>query len=258
MTGFFLVYLKLNAPDTRTINSDIIHAFNKLSLDITMSAPAELLRLNDVSFTQNNARLLAPVSLTLNQGEFTLLTGPSGSGKSTLLKIIASLQTPTGGSILFKGEDITRIKPVTYRQQVSYCFQTPSLFGETVFDNLALPYQIRNKKVDEEVLRAWLKRVNLSENMLRKNIQELSGGEKQRVALLRNLQFLPEVLLLDEITSALDEENKLNINEIIASLVEQKHVAVLWVSHDQNEIRHAKHVITLSHASHENVAHESA
>lgn len=184
-----------------------------------MTTPTDLLRLNDVSFTLNNIPLLEPVSLALNPGEFTLLTGPSGSGKSTLLKIIASLQNPTGGNLYFKGEDISRIKPETYRQRVSYCFQTPSLFGETVYDNLALPYQIRNKKVDETQLRAWLTNVNLAEDMLTKRVQELSGGEKQRVALLRNLQFMPDVLLLDEITSALDEENKVNINDIIASLV---------------------------------------
>lgn len=223
-----------------------------------MSNPPDLLRLTDVSFTLNNIPLLEPVSLTLNPGEFTLLTGPSGSGKSTLLKIMASLQTPTGGTIRFKDDDIRHIRPEIYRQQVSYCFQTPSLFGETVFDNLALPYQIRQKKVDDDCLRAWLKRVHLSEDMLNKNIHELSGGEKQRVALLRNLQFLPDVLLLDEITSALDEDNKENINALIASLVEQKQLAVLWVSHDQNEIRHAKNVITLSHTSHENAVHESA
>ena len=223
-----------------------------------MSAPPDLLRLNDVAFTLNDTPLLEPVSLTLNPGEFTLLTGPSGSGKSTLLKIIASLLNPTGGSIYFKGEDISRIKPEVYRQRVSYCFQTPSLFGETVLDNLALPYQIRQKKVDEALLRAWLKRVHLSEDMLTKNIQELSGGEKQRVALLRNLQFLPDVLVLDEITSALDVDNKENINSIIASQTEQKQLAVLWVSHDQNEIRHAKNVITLSHPSPENAVNESA
>ncbi|CAM3597827.1 iron ABC transporter ATP-binding protein FetA [Rahnella bruchi] len=223
-----------------------------------MTTPTDLLRLQDVSFTLNNIPLLEPVSLTLNPGEFTLLTGPSGSGKSTLLKIIASLQTPTGGKLWFKGEDISHIKPEAYRQRVSYCFQTPSLFGETVYDNLALPYQIRNKKPEDDKLRDWLKRVNLSEDMLTKRTQELSGGEKQRVALLRNLQFMPDVLLLDEITSALDEENKININEIIASLADKERIAVLWVSHDQNEIRHAKHVVNLTRHSQGSAAHESA
>ncbi|MBU9853452.1 iron efflux ABC transporter ATP-binding subunit FetA [Rahnella aceris] len=223
-----------------------------------MTTPTDLLRLQDVSFTLNHIPLLEPVSLTLNPGEFTLLTGPSGSGKSTLLKIIASLQNPTGGNLYFKGENITQIKPEAYRQRVSYCFQTPSLFGETVYDNLALPYQIRNKKPDEGQLRDWLKQVNLSEDMLTKRTQELSGGEKQRIALLRNLQFMPDILLLDEITSALDEENKININDIIAGLVEKEQIAVLWVSHDLNEIRHAKNVITLTRHSSGSASHESA
>jgi putative ABC transport system ATP-binding protein len=223
-----------------------------------VTTPTDLLRLQDVSFTLNHIPLLEPVSLTLNPGEFTLLTGPSGSGKSTLLKIIASLQNPTGGNLYFKGENITQIKPEAYRQRVSYCFQTPSLFGETVYDNLALPYQIRNKKPDDGQLRDWLKQVNLSEDMLTKRTQELSGGEKQRIALLRNLQFMPDILLLDEITSALDEENKININDIIAGLVEKEQIAVLWVSHDLNEIRHAKNVITLTRHSSGSASHESA
>jgi len=223
-----------------------------------VTTPTDLLRLQDVSFTLNHIPLLEPVSLTLNPGEFTLLTGPSGSGKSTLLKIIASLQNPTGGNLYFKGENITQIKPEAYRQRVSYCFQTPSLFGETVYDNLALPYQIRNKKPDDGQLRDWLKQVNLSEDMLTKRTQELSGGEKQRIALLRNLQFMPDILLLDEITSALDEENKININDIIAGLVEKEQIAVSWVSHDLNEIRHAKNVITLTRHSSGSASHESA
>lgn len=217
-----------------------------------------LLQLQNVSFSLNNCTLLEPISFDLNPSEFTLLTGPSGSGKSTLLKIIASLQTQTGGTIHFKGEDIARLKPETYRQQVSYCFQTPTLFGETVQDNLALPYQIRGKKMDIETVKQWLRRVNLSADILEKRTQELSGGEKQRVSLLRNLQFLPDVLLLDEITSALDEENKQNINQIIAGLVKEQQLAVLWVSHDQNEIRHAQNVITLTRHANESVTHESA
>ncbi len=217
-----------------------------------------LLQLQNVSFSLNNRPLLEPVSFDLNPGEFTLLTGPSGSGKSTLLKIIASLLTQTVGTIRFKGEDIARLKPETYRQQVSYCFQTPTLFGDTVRENLALPYEIRGKKMDIEIVKQWLTRVHLSPDMLDKRTQELSGGEKQRVSLLRNLQFLPDVLLLDEVTSALDEENKQNINQIIAGLVREQQLAVLWVSHDQNEIRHAQNVITLKRHADEKTAHEPA
>lgn len=223
-----------------------------------MSSEKILLRLQDVSFSLNQQVLLRPTSLELNPGEFCLLTGPSGCGKSTLLKIVASLQNPTQGKVLFEGQDILQIKPETYRQQVSYCFQTPVLFGKTVLDNLSLPYEIRGKKVDKALMADWLTRVNLPANLLDKNVQELSGGEKQRVSLLRNLQFLPKVLLLDEITSALDEENKKNINAIIAELVQEQGLAVIWVTHDTNEIRHAQRVITLTRDNAGENVHESA
>ncbi|MBZ4341504.1 ATP-binding cassette domain-containing protein, partial [Mycobacterium tuberculosis] len=78
-----------------------------------------------------------------------------------------------------------------YRQQVSYCAQTPALFGDSVYDNLIFPWQIRNKQPDPQALLADLQRFGLDENMLEKSINELSGGEKQRVSLIRNLQFLP-------------------------------------------------------------------
>lgn len=210
-----------------------------------MSRTSLLLDVQDVSYVQDGTTLLAPVSLQLNQGEFVLLTGPSGSGKSTLLKIIASLLEPTTGDIQFKGRSINELKPESYRQQVSYCFQTPALFGDTVYDNLALPWQIRKKKVDSEKLKDWLKKVNLPVEMLTKKTEQLSGGEKQRVALLRNLQFLPDVLLLDEITSALDEDNKQAINQLVAGLVKDSGVAVMWISHDATEINQAQRVVTL-------------
>ncbi|MDI5821932.1 ATP-binding cassette domain-containing protein, partial [Salmonella enterica subsp. enterica serovar Kentucky] len=91
-----------------------------------------------------------------------------------------------------------------------------------------------------------LARFELPETILQKPIAALSGGEKQRIALIRNLQFLPKILLLDEITSALDEHNKRNVNDIIHRYVRDKQVAVLWVTHDKDEIQHADKVITLT------------
>lgn len=211
-----------------------------------MSLSSALLRVQDVSFSLDGNLLLQPTSFDLARGEFLLLTGPSGCGKSTLLKILSSLQDPTDGQIFLEDKNIRDIKPELYRQQVSYCFQTPVLFGQTVEDNLALPYQIRGKRPDRKRLAEWLTRVNLSADMLDKEVNSLSGGEKQRVALLRNLQFLPKVLLLDEVTSALDEENRQTVNALVAEWVKQEGLAVIWVTHDSNEIRHAQRVITLT------------
>lgn len=222
-----------------------------------MTTESLLLDVQAVSYAMQGRTLLAPVSLQLHAGERLLLTGPSGSGKSTLLKIIASLLEASAGKITFEQRDITTLNPEHYRQQVSYCFQTPQLFGETVYDNLALPWQIRQQKPTREQLVASLASVQLAAEMLDKNIEQLSGGEKQRVGLLRNLQFMPKVLLLDEVTSALDEENKLIINSLIDSLVREKNLAVIGISHDVNEIRSANNVLKL-HAPTQGAEHEPA
>jgi len=216
-----------------------------------------LLDVKDVAFSVGDRQLLRPVSLQLHEGDCVLLTGPSGSGKSTLLKIIASLLTPTSGQLIFRNSDITTLKAEAYRQQVSYCFQTPQLFGQTVYDNLALPWQIRRQKPQQEKLVAHLESVNLSPDMLNKSIEQLSGGEKQRVGLLRNLQFMPQILLLDEVTSALDEENKLAVLSLINRIAAEEKVVVVRISHDVNDIQQAEQVLRLEPPEKEN-ARESA
>lgn len=210
-----------------------------------MNKEKVLLQIKEVGYSVGGNQILRNVNLSLSPGEFKLITGPSGCGKSTLLKIIASLLSPTEGSITFAGADISTLSPETYRQQVSYCVQTPSLFGDTVYDNLIFPWQIRGKRPEPEKFIADLAQFGLAQETLTKSVSDLSGGEKQRVSLIRNLQFLPQVLLLDEITSALDESNKRNVNDIIHRYAREQHVAVLWVTHDANEISHADDVITL-------------
>ncbi|EJD6378735.1 iron ABC transporter ATP-binding protein FetA [Providencia rettgeri] len=204
-----------------------------------------LLQLNNIGYSIEEKTILDNVQINLQAGDFKLITGPSGCGKSTLLKIIASLISPTQGTIQFQGKDINTISPETYRQQVSYCTQTPTLFGQTVYDNLVFPYQIRKLPLNKEKVISDLHQFSLHESILDKGISELSGGEKQRISLIRNLQFLPQVLLLDEITSALDEENKIIVNEFIHHLTSDKKIGVLWVTHDQDEIAHTNEVITL-------------
>lgn len=225
-----------------------------------MKGSNEILVLEGVHYQIDEQVILDAVSFTLKLGEFKLITGPSGCGKSTLLKIVSSLLSPTRGSITFNGKNIDDIAPEEYRKQVSYCFQTPVLFGNTVYDNLALPYQIRQLKPDEKKMRQDLAQLALPDSMLKKGIDELSGGEKQRISLIRNLQFMPKVLLLDEITSALDEDNKRNVNELIQRLVADQGLAVLWVTHDKDEIEHADEVITLpvSRVNSQEFPHEPA
>lgn len=209
-----------------------------------MQENSPLLQLQNVGYLAGDTKILNNINFSLRAGEFKLITGPSGCGKSTLLKIVASLISPTSGTLLFEGEDVSTLKPEIYRQQVSYCAQTPTLFGDTVYDNLIFP----GRSVTSSLTRPFFsifERFALPDSILTKNIAELSGGEKQRISLIRNLQFMPKVLLLDEITSALDESNKHNVNEMIHRYVREQNIAVLWVTHDKDEINHADKVITL-------------
>lgn len=222
-----------------------------------------LLEAKNISYQTGDSQILQDVSLKIDAGQFILITGPSGCGKSTLLKIISSLIAADAGEISLSGKAIDEYTPEHYRQRVSYCSQTPALFGNTVADNLLFPWTLRDKTPPEGKLAADLKRFSLSEEMLDKGINELSGGEKQRVSLIRHLQFLPDVLLLDEITSALDETNKKQVNEIIHQYVREHQLAVLWVTHDTNEIEHADKVLTLGNTNRDTVKdkdehHESA
>ncbi|MFQ7389488.1 MAG: ATP-binding cassette domain-containing protein [Escherichia sp.] len=153
-----------------------------------MTESNAILRLENVGFQADDVTILNEISFQLRAGEFKLITGPSGCGKSTLLKIIASLLSPTSGKILFAGKDINTLTPETYRQQVSYCAQTPALFGDSVYDNLIF----RGRSVINSLNPKRWSPICCAlgwRNTLEKSINELSGGEKQRVSLIRNLQF---------------------------------------------------------------------
>lgn len=203
-----------------------------------------VLTIQDVSFSIDQQTILQPLSLEIATGEVITLVGPSGSGKSTLLKIIASLLTPSTGSILFNNQDISMLDPVNYRKEVSYCFQQPSLFGETVSDNLNFPFEIRKKALDETLIQSYLKQVDLPASFLSKKITELSGGEKQRIALIRNLLFPPQVLLLDEVTTGLDTDSKEIVQQLLKNSAETG-TTLIQVTHDESEIAQAHRLITI-------------
>lgn len=203
-----------------------------------------ILDLQDVSYAPRGQMIIDHLNLTIDQGDFLTISGPSGGGKSTLLMLISTLLTPTSGLILFENQPQADEAVTKYRQEVSYCFQQPALFGRTVRDNVEFPFIIRHAEFDNELVSQYLRLVDLPEAYIDKNITELSGGEKQRVALIRNLLFLPKILLLDEVTVGLDQESK----EIVEKLIDHVHeqgVTILMVTHDSDILRKASKIIWL-------------
>lgn len=208
-----------------------------------------ILSLTDISYQVEQRQILDKVNLEVQAGDFLTLTGPSGGGKSTLLKIIASLISPSDGEIIFEGQNQRDYEITTYRQLVSYCFQQPSLFGQTVADNLQFPFVIRNEASSQVQIEQALTKVNLPTNYLNKNITELSGGEKQRVALLRNTMFLPKILLLDEVTVGLDARSIEIVHQFIKQLWQEAGLTIIQITHNQAELSQAAKVLWLEEGS---------
>lgn len=199
-----------------------------------------LVLLNGVTVKdKKTGRLILEVPhFCLGRGETVAITGPSGSGKSTFLKLLALMTNDNlevEGTYLLEGSLVGDMDPTLLRREVSYCFQNPILFGETVADNLVFPYEIRGLDFDRDHAMDLLAQSGLSREYLYKGVGQLSGGERQRVALIRNLLFLPKILLLDEITSSLDKENSQNIMAWLWDLRAKEDLTFLLVSHDPED-----------------------
>ena len=190
-----------------------------------------LLRIKDISLRINERDILKNINLNVLQKDFIFILGHSGSGKSTLLRICASLVGQSDGEILLNDKSYSEYNPKELRKEIGYIAQEPCLFGERVRENFEFVYNIRNMKVDYDRINELLEKFNLSKDYLDKSIDSLSGGQKQRIAIIRGILVLPKVLLLDEITSALDEDNKLIVENIIKDLNESG-VSIIWVTHD--------------------------
>lgn len=197
-----------------------------------------IIKVDHLTIASDKQEIIKDLSFEIQKGEFVSITGPSGSGKSTVLKYLAQLLDPTlevTGDYQLMGKEASLYTPVNLRQHVAYFFQTPTLFGETVRENLAFPYEIRHQDFDQDRAEYLLNQVKLSPSFLDKAVSSLSGGERQRVALVRNLMFPAEVLLLDEISSALDYETRQTIWGMLNRYRQDTQATLLMVSHLDEE-----------------------
>ena len=197
------------------------------------------IEIENISKSFGDFTALGNVSLTIPSGELVALLGPSGCGKTSLLRIIAGLETPDNGRILFNGEDTTESH--VRERRVGFVFQHYALFKHmTVFDNVAFGLSVRPKKTrpTKEAIRAKvneLLRLVQLENMANRYPAQLSGGQRQRIALARALAVEPQVLLLDEPFGALDAQVRAELRRWLRRLHDEIHITSIFVTHDQEE-----------------------
>jgi len=197
------------------------------------------IEIRNVSKQFGDFHALRDVSLDIHSGELMALLGPSGCGKTTLLRIIAGLETADAGSILFAGEDTTRVH--VRQRQVGFVFQHYALFRHmTVFENVAFGLRVKprgQRPSEDQIKRKVHDLLGLVQLgwLADRFPSQLSGGQRQRIALARALAVEPKVLLLDEPFGALDAKVRKELRRWLRRLHEDLNVTSIFVTHDQEE-----------------------
>lgn len=193
---------------------------------------------------ENYTKALVDITFNVEEGEFLTIVGPSGCGKSTLLNIIAGLLKPSSGEIYINSKNSDNIS-----SKMGYMFQRDQLFEwMTVWNNILLGLKIQHKNINNysKEINDLLKNYGLWE-FKSHYPGELSGGMRQKVALIRTLAVNPEVLLLDEPFSALDYQTRLNISDEIFKIIKKEGKTAIMVTHDISEaISMSNRIIVLS------------
>lgn len=175
---------------------------------------------------------LEDISFDVSKGEFVSIIGPSGCGKSTLLSIIAGLESKSGGKIYIEDEEVDEISP-----KIGYMLQRDCLLEwRTILSNAMFGLEIKGKtsKEDKEYVENLLKKYSLYD-FKDKYPSELSGGMRQRAALIRTLATKPQILLLDEAFSALDSQTRIVVTNDIYSILRKENITAIIVTHDISE-----------------------
>lgn len=209
-----------------------------------------IIEMKDLTFRyqEDQTPALNKVSLNINQGEWIAIIGHNGSGKSTLAKTINGLLLPESGSIKVNGQEINEKNIWEVRRNVGMVFQNPDnqFVGSTVEDDVA--FGLENQGVPREEMlvrvRESLEQVRMAEFM-RKEPSRLSGGQKQRVAIAGIVALRPNVIILDEATSMLDPEGRLEVIATVKKIKEENNLTVLSITHDIDEAANANRIFVM-------------
>lgn len=199
-----------------------------------------MIELDNITRSFGSLQVLKGISLNIERGEVVSITGPSGAGKTTLLQIMGSLDKPDGGKVLYDGQDITRMseKEISAfrNKHIGFVFQFHQLLPEfTALENISIPMLIAGQGMRQANARAkkLLQLLGLADRADHKP-SELSGGEKQRIAVARALANQPDVILADEPSGSLDTKNKEELHKLFFSLRDQLGQTFVIVTHDES------------------------
>ncbi|ADO59147.1 phosphate ABC transporter ATP-binding protein [Paenibacillus jamilae] len=183
--------------------------------------------------------VLNGVTAKVPRGKITTLVGPSGSGKSTLLSLCNLLLASDEGEINVLGKPITEWEIPELRRKVALVFQDAPMLQGTVLYNLQTVERLHGTVLEDPV--GLLERVGLTRDLLEQKAQELSGGQRQRLALARTLANRPDILLLDEITSALDPTSVKEVEELLLQMNKEEGTTMIWITHHMEQARRVGH-----------------
>lgn len=194
-----------------------------------------ILSLKNITKTYKGTPCLSNINFDVEKGEILAVMGPSGCGKTTLLKMIAGLITPISGEIHMNGKIINHIP--AEKRNVSLVFQKPLLFPHmNVQQNVGFGLKMRN--IPKEQMQASVSKMLTLVQLKgyeKRRVSELSGGQEQRVSLARGLVYKPDILLLDEPFSALDQNLRIQMCQLIKSLKEELDLTIIIVTHNEEE-----------------------
>jgi len=208
---------------------------DKYKVGVRMPLKLSLHRVSQ-RFLDEGKELFQPYTASIREGSRIACTGASGQGKSSLLKILARLHLPASGTLSWNDQEATEIPVTNWRRYIHYVAQHATMLSGSIEDNLKLPRQLHQLPFDKDTAEHLLDKVGLSALDWKSDALQLSGGEQQRLALVRSLLLEPQVLLLDEVTASLDEAHTHHVEELLKGWAEERDRAYVWITHQPDQI----------------------
>ena len=207
---------------------------------------SSLFEIHDLLVLRDGHPVLEVDLLEVSKGQVLAVVGPNGAGKSTLLLVLARLLKPARGQLRFAGLPLDALSDLAYRRRIGLVLQEPLLFNRSVFDNVAAGLRFRRIPSDQVTKRVlvWLGRLGIT-HLSKRPASKLSGGEMQRVSLARAFVLQPELLLLDEPFTGLDNPTRLALLDDLGGILQETGITTLFITHDLSEVTRFAHQVAV-------------